>query len=173
MHFKNSIYEIDGLQEGPILIKDNIDKKDWTSILKDHISERIALYANYEIKFNLLYITDDKLMQYKKSLSSLDESIDELTKKINENKSKEEVDKLQKEMKEKNNLRYELNYLVKEEERKRQISKEENERRQHNYIPLIYEILESLSKNDNLEDIYNQALKEENQNNMNKTKKEV
>ena len=69
--------------------------------------------------------------------------------------------------------RYELNYMVKEEERKRQICKEENERRQHNYIPLIYEILESLSKNDNLEEIYNQALKEENQNNMNKTKKEV
>lgn len=114
-------------------------------------------------------------MQYKNSLSSLDESIDELTKKINSNesKSKDEIDKLQKEMKEKNNLRYELNYMVKEEERKRQICKEENERRQHNYIPLIYEILESLSKNDNLEEIYNQALKEENQNNMNKTKKEV
>lgn len=138
--------------------------------MKDHIAERIALYANYEIKFNLLYITDDKIIQYKQSLNLIDQSIDELTKKINSNDGLEPLEKLKKEMDNKNDERYRINMLLKEEEMKRQMCKEENERRQHNYIPLIYEILKSLSENNNLNEILNQALNEDQNNN---TKKEV
>jgi ubiquitin carboxyl-terminal hydrolase L5 len=60
IHFKNSIYEIDGLQEGPILLCDNVSKAEWIDKVKPMILERINLYANNEIKFNLLALVPDR-----------------------------------------------------------------------------------------------------------------
>jgi hypothetical protein len=60
IHFKDKIYEIDGLQEGPILIEDNVQKYDWINKVKPAIMNRISLYANNEIKFNLLAIVPDR-----------------------------------------------------------------------------------------------------------------
>jgi ubiquitin carboxyl-terminal hydrolase L5 len=60
IHFKNNIYEIDGLQEGPILLAENVNKNDWIDKLKPMILERINLYANNEIKFNLLALVPDR-----------------------------------------------------------------------------------------------------------------
>lgn len=60
IHFKNSIYEIDGLQEGPILLADNISRAAWIDKVKPIILERINLYANNEIKFNLLALVPDR-----------------------------------------------------------------------------------------------------------------
>ena len=61
IYFKNCIYEIDGLQEGPILIDKNIEYNDWIIKLKPYLNERINLYINNDIKFNLMVIVPDKL----------------------------------------------------------------------------------------------------------------
>jgi ubiquitin carboxyl-terminal hydrolase L5 len=49
---------------------------------------------------------------------------------------------------------------IKDEEMKFKRFKVENERRQHNYIPLIFELLKSMSEKNILEDIYKNAKKE-------------
>ena len=49
---------------------------------------------------------------------------------------------------------------IKYEEMKFKRFKVENERRQHNYIPLIFELLKSMSEKNILEDIYKNAKKE-------------
>lgn len=60
LHFKNSIYELDGLREGPILIKENVNSDEWVQKLTPVIYERISLYATNEIKFNLLAMIPEK-----------------------------------------------------------------------------------------------------------------
>ena len=50
---------------------------------------------------------------------------------------------------------------IQDEEEKINKFKLENERRQHNYIPLIFELLKLMSEKGNLEDIYNEAKKAE------------
>jgi ubiquitin carboxyl-terminal hydrolase L5 len=57
---KGNIYEIDGLREGPIIISENVTYEDWVNKVKPAILDRINLYANNEIKFNLLALVPDK-----------------------------------------------------------------------------------------------------------------
>ncbi len=63
IHFRNNIYEIDGLKEGPILIAESIENKDWVEKVKPSIINRINLYSSNEIKFNLLAVVPDKRMK--------------------------------------------------------------------------------------------------------------
>ena len=63
IHFKNAIYEIDGLREGPILIEENIEFKNWISKVIPYLKEKINLFSNNEIKFNLMALLPDKLEQ--------------------------------------------------------------------------------------------------------------
>lgn len=58
--FKGNIYEIDGLREGPILISENVSYGEWVNKVKPAILDRINLYANNEIKFNLLALVPNK-----------------------------------------------------------------------------------------------------------------
>jgi ubiquitin carboxyl-terminal hydrolase L5 len=60
LHFKNNVYEIDGLQEGPILICENVKNEEWIEKVKPSIVSRINLYSQNEIKFNLLSIVPDR-----------------------------------------------------------------------------------------------------------------
>ncbi len=71
LNFKDSIYEIDGLQEGPILIGENANCSDWIEKVKPAIIQRINLYASNEIKFNLLALVPDrrlKALDYEKDI---------------------------------------------------------------------------------------------------------
>lgn len=60
LNFKDSVYEIDGLREGPILIADKVSSLDWIDKVKPSIINRINLYASNEIKFNLLAVVPDR-----------------------------------------------------------------------------------------------------------------
>lgn len=60
LHFKNNIYEIDGLQDGPILISENVKHEDWLDIVKPSIQNRIMLYAQNELKFNLMALVPNR-----------------------------------------------------------------------------------------------------------------
>jgi hypothetical protein len=51
------------LREGPILICENVSYKDWVNKVRPSILDRINLYANNEIKFNLLALVPDKRMK--------------------------------------------------------------------------------------------------------------
>ena len=65
IHFKNAIYEIDGLRSGPILIEENVKNEEWIKKVKPSILNRINLYAKNEIKFNLLALVPDRLEKAK------------------------------------------------------------------------------------------------------------
>jgi ubiquitin carboxyl-terminal hydrolase L5 len=170
INFKNNIYEIDGLRSGPILIKENVENKDWIKEVKPSIIDRINLYANNEIKFNLMAVIPnrlDNILNLKKELEEKKNYIENVIKggdlDLNNQKfleynnmSKENLENCLKEI---NNQISKSDLIISDEEEKIKKYKEENERRQHNYIPLIFEILKIMSENGTLEETYENAKK--------------
>ena len=183
LHFKNSIYEIDGLQNGPILIENNVKNEEWIKKVKPSILNRINLYAKNEIKFNLLALVPDKLEKAKKldqDLKKRKEYIEGLINKtgqISNEKDFEEYNKMSKEQLENSLKDFETtiknNQLtIKDEEFKVHKFKEENERRQFNYIPFIFELMKTLAEKGKLEEMY-QVASEEKSKESNKDKNET
>ncbi|EGR33326.1 peptidase c12 family protein, putative [Ichthyophthirius multifiliis] len=58
--FKNKVYEIDGCQQGPILVGSFENEDEWINIARNEINQRIQKYSQDEVRFNLLAITKDK-----------------------------------------------------------------------------------------------------------------
>ena len=176
LHFKNSIYEIDGLQKGPILIEDNVKNEEWIKKVKPSILNRINLYAQSEIKFNLLALVPDKLEKAKKFDQDLNKRkkyvqglIDGSLKPSNDDKDLEEYNKMSKEqlensLKDFDDLISNNMQTIKDEEYRVKKYKEENERRKFNYIPFIYELLKTMAEKGELEENYKEAYDQENAN---------
>jgi ubiquitin carboxyl-terminal hydrolase L5 len=180
IHFKNAIYEIDGLQQGPILIEDNVKNEEWIKKVKPSIQNRISLYSQSEIKFNLLAIVPNKLEKAKKVEEDLnkrkkyvEELINGTQKPSSEDKDLEEYNKMNKEqlestLKDFESLIKNNSQTIKDEEYKVSKYKEENERRQFNYIPFIYELLKTMAEKGELEENYKEAYDNENKAKNNK-----
>jgi ubiquitin carboxyl-terminal hydrolase L5 len=180
IHFKNAIYEIDGLQQGPILIEDNVKNEEWIKKVKPSIQNRISLYSQSEIKFNLLAIVPNKLEKAKKVEEDLNKRkkyveglINGTEKPSSEDKDMEEYNKMNKEqlestLKDFESLIKNNSQTIKDEEYKVSKYKEENERRQFNYIPFIYELLKTMAEKGELEENYKEAYDNENKAKNNK-----
>jgi ubiquitin carboxyl-terminal hydrolase L5 len=164
IHFKNAIYEIDGLRNGPILIEENVKNEEWIKKVKPSILNRINLYAQSEIKFNLLALVPDRLEKAKK----LDEDLKKrrnyvknlLDKKeeVSNDKELEEYNKMTKEqlensLKDFDSMIKNNEITIKDEEFKVKKFREENERRQFNYIPFIYELMQTLAEKGKLRNV--------------------
>jgi ubiquitin carboxyl-terminal hydrolase L5 len=54
------VYELDGLQEGPILLGEITDTRTWLDIVKEEINKRITNYAANEIRFALQAVIKSK-----------------------------------------------------------------------------------------------------------------
>lgn len=125
-------------------------------------------------------VVDDKIEKEKESLYEINHKIEYLNHILFSNmydgSAIKEIDAMSHEQKE-NELKnlYDkkenLEYNIKDEERRREIVKEENTRRQHNYMPLIFEMLKHLSESGNLESVYEKACKEEEEEAKKKTGK--
>ncbi len=58
--FKGKVYELDGMQKGPILLGEVKPPQDWIEVAKAEIQKRMQEYATSEIHFNLLAIVGDR-----------------------------------------------------------------------------------------------------------------
>lgn len=126
------LYELDGLQNGPISFGE-VTEENWLVKAKEEIQKRIEKYASSEIRFNLLAVIDDKKVKAEKELAALQGQ-----------QGKEAEIEVQKQ-------------IIAEEDEKQQRWKTENERRRHNYVPLIFELLQQLAKKDMLHDMFEEA----------------
>ena len=172
IHFKNSIYEIDGLREGPILIEENIEFKNWISKVIPYLKEKINLFSTNEIKFNLMALTPDKLELLKTNKEKLLKQKNFIEEKIKGNneiskeKIFEELNGMNKEQLEKRLEKIETeindcNNGINIEKMKINKYKEEKERRQFNYNPLIFELLKIMGENGIIKEAYNQTFNEQ------------
>lgn len=70
--FNNKLYELDGLQKGPICYGE-CTPDTWLAQARDLIQKRIQLYEGTEIRFNLLALVKDKLERLREDISELKE----------------------------------------------------------------------------------------------------
>jgi ubiquitin carboxyl-terminal hydrolase L5 len=120
------IYELDGLQRAPVFVGTVKENQDWLEVVKPWIQMRIEKYQSGEIHFNLMAIISDLRAKYQKR-----------------------IDELQNEGMDSDVVNEEINHLralITEEEEKMNKYKLENNRRRHNYIPFIVELLKILAK---------------------------
>jgi ubiquitin carboxyl-terminal hydrolase L5 len=59
VHFNGRLYELDGIQKGPILHSE-CTSDEWLDKVKPAIMTRIQSYSESEIRFNLLALVTDK-----------------------------------------------------------------------------------------------------------------
>jgi len=67
-----SLYELDGLKPGPILLGD-CTLENWLEKARPAIQERIKKYSEKEVRFNLLAIVKDRTQVYKEELKEIEE----------------------------------------------------------------------------------------------------
>lgn len=118
------IYELDGLQPSPIYHGPIVDSDNWVESAKPVITRRIEKYMNQEIRFSLMAVAKDHLRSDKLHLSDLESHPDAV------------------------NLQMisDLKVRIQDEEEKRADQKKENERRRHNFLPLIIEMLKCMAE---------------------------
>ena len=172
INFKKNVYELDGLQEGPILLEQDVEFNNWTKTIKNILIEKINFFSNNEIKFNLFVLIPDKLEQLNNDKNILISKKNYIEEKIkgntdieNENNFEElkgldnglleeKIKKIELEINECNNA-------INIEKMKNNKYKEENERRQFNYTPFILEILKIMGENNIISEVYQQQISNE------------
>eukprot|EP00825_Cyclidium_porcatum_P039521 TRINITY_DN4805_c0_g1_i1.p1 TRINITY_DN4805_c0_g1~~TRINITY_DN4805_c0_g1_i1.p1 ORF type:complete len:348 (-),score=69.32 TRINITY_DN4805_c0_g1_i1:262-1305(-) len=196
--FKGKVYELDGLQQGPILLG-SYQNNDWLPIAKTHINERIQKYSQTEVRFNLMAVIEDKKIiaeqqtdqaqrqkfyiysQMKEKAQQLDQSqqqdFTELSKKFNPEDLKNamhiEIPDFQQKLLELNGTIQIQKSIIDDENLKLENYRKENIRRKHNYIPFILELLKLASKKGQLSDLITKAKKiEEEKENKEKERKQ-
>lgn len=131
------IYELDGLREAPILLADVPEGQDWVSVVRPFIQRRIEKYTAGEIHFNLMALVPNLRAKYEQriaELSSMGMDSEEVTREINE-----------------------LHHLMVDEEDKLRRHKIENNRRRHNYMPFLIELLKCMAKEGKLVPLVKEA----------------
>lgn len=141
------VYELDGLQQGPIEVgsygntatttsEENKEQEaqPWYGPARQAIQERMQAYSTSEIKFNLMAVVGDKRVALQSKL-----------------------DGMMQEEEESSTAYAQVQADLATEHAKRSQWKHENERRRHNYIPLCVQLLKELAKQGNLPELVSQA----------------
>ena len=68
---KGNLYELDGLQPGPILIGKYSNEGEWVELAKQEIQQRIEKYSEKEIRFNLMMVCEDLRLKAERETGEL------------------------------------------------------------------------------------------------------
>jgi len=152
-----SVYELDGLKEGPIALGNAGDN--WIAAARTEIQRRMSKFKPGEVHFNLMAIIKDRRVAARKELAKIEEEL----KKVSEASSKEEDASgprmgVEEDIAEKRSRARALKEIIDSEDAKRKRWSRENKRRQHNYVPLIIALLKKLAKEGKLEALRKEGL---------------
>ena len=128
------VYELDGLQSGPIIVGDCPNRSDWVDIVSPHIQSRIAEYTSSgddEIRFNLMAIVKDRRTELRTQLDAHSNPTDPLAE--------------------------ELRGALIEMDNRRRKWKQENIRRRHDFMPLALTCLQGLAEKGKLVELFQNA----------------
>ncbi|KAJ2954539.1 hypothetical protein O0L34_g2824 [Tuta absoluta] len=126
MPIDGRIYELDGLQEGPIDHGPVAPEQDWLDVVRPIIMKRINVYTEGEIHFNLLALVSDRKMIYERQL---EERLAEVDMGM---ETRNEIPRLK--------------MLIEYEDVKMARYEQEMARRKHNYMPFIVILLKILAE---------------------------
>lgn len=141
MPIEGRLYELDGLQEGPIDHGAIAPEQDWLDVVRPIILKRINVYTEGEIHFNLMALVSDRKMIYERQLEEL----------LNEsNLLSMETDRDDTEIPR-------LRMLIDYEDLKTRKYKLEMARRRHNYFPFLISLFKVLGREKKLIQMYEKA----------------
>ncbi|KAJ1922314.1 hypothetical protein H4219_000176 [Mycoemilia scoparia] len=143
------LYELDGLKQRPIS-HGECTEDNWLAKAAEVIQNRMASYAQTEIRFNLMTIIKDRRKLYSEQASDIDAKIKDLESTPNSDNSQSSIASLkyQKE---------DLNQKIEQEETKFARYERDNILRKQNYIPLIYNLIRDLAANSDMDKIINES----------------
>mmetsp|Transcript_22654 Transcript_22654/g.55916 ORF Transcript_22654/g.55916 Transcript_22654/m.55916 type:complete len:360 (+) Transcript_22654:159-1238(+) len=169
MPIDGKLYELDGLQEGPILLGTVENKDTWWKQIRPILAQRIEKYAANEIRFNLLAVCRNKrehalqclakqsmdseliraaLMSHgvdvEEDSTMMDVDLPESTEPPMDLEGKS-VQQLQECLGMCKMQIGDLQQIVREEDQKTARFDKENARRRHNFIPFIVQLLKALA----------------------------
>lgn len=141
--YRGRVYELDGLQRGPI--DHGAAGDDWLNRASAVIQERIAKYAGAEIRFNLMAVVKDRKKILHEKIQRGDAQLAQLASTGDDGQLALQME-----------VQQAREDLANEEEKTRRY-KIENNRRKHNYIPLFLEMLKILARNKQLDGLVEKA----------------
>ena len=68
MPHKGHLYELDGLQPGPILIGKYDNPRDWIALAREDIQKRLQSFG-MEIRFNLMVVCEDLKLKAQREIA--------------------------------------------------------------------------------------------------------
>ncbi|EDV47319.1 ubiquitin carboxyl-terminal hydrolase isozyme L5 [Drosophila erecta] len=139
MPIKGKLYELDGMQEGPIELAEIGQQQNWLDVVRPFIEARMERYSVGEIHFNLMALVSDPQRSYERQIQLLVHQPSPLS----HAERRLEIATLRE--------------FVKFEEEKKRRYRQENTRRRHNYLPFIIELLKQLGETGQLMPIYEKA----------------
>eukprot|EP00177_Eucheuma_denticulatum_P005007 GFKZ01009126.1.p1 GENE.GFKZ01009126.1~~GFKZ01009126.1.p1 ORF type:complete len:326 (-),score=60.81 GFKZ01009126.1:985-1962(-) len=132
----NRVYELDGLQQGPLDLGEITAGSDWIDVVTPIISDRMEQYnraESSEIRFNLMMVVEDPRERLLDEIASLEES-------------DQNADKVA-------SLRAEV--LAQDEKHRRWQA--ENARRQWNFTPFMIRFVKALATTGHIEEVIKKA----------------
>ena len=144
------VYELDGLARTPVNVG-SCQYDQWIEIAVNSIQKKINLYAQKEIRFNLMAVVKNRATVYNQRLEELQ-------------KQKSEIEYLSHRTDEQNHTLRQLNsqisdvnHALSEEASKIERWRLENIRRRHNYVPFIFNVLKILAEKQKLNKLVENA----------------
>ncbi|CAG0920116.1 unnamed protein product [Notodromas monacha] len=164
--FGGRLYELDGLQEGPIDHGAIEPSENWWNSAREIIQKRIKEFEGDEIHFNLMAVIEDKCSRFSKEITELREKLKvrsprhclnviihgdehfyfQNSEEMQESERSEIMSRIA-----------QVEQQLQTENDKRRRWQVENIRRKHNYVPFIVELLKLLGKQGMLMPLYMKA----------------
>lgn len=141
--FDNSLYELDGLQEGPINLGPVTDAT-WLQAAATALQARIERYAASEIRFNLMAVVNNRVEAAQAQLEQLQQERESL---VASGQGVGDVDA----------RIADVHAALAAAQEQHNSWRVENARRRHNYIPFIFNFLKVLAEKGKLKPLIDQA----------------
>jgi len=132
-----TLYELDGMKPGPIILSACTDDN-WLQLVKPFIQKRIEAYSKSEIRFNLMAVIKNRKECLLQELDQLKLKKETEMQMVDENNPISAIDE---------RIEQVQNSIIKEDI-KFTNWRTENQRRKHNYIPFLFNLLKVLAEKD-------------------------
>ena len=169
---QGELFELDGLKAAPITlgrVEGGNEGVQWLQRAKDSIERRVAKYAEKEIRFNLLALVRPPLDSLRERLEQLHKRRAELQQSAQSSAGAGEAkmedvgasaDSVDSQLSALQAEEREVQQRIADEELKHNRWRVENARRQHNYVPFIFNLLKLLAEKGQLQEVVDSAAKQ-------------